>query len=94
MSVWAWQSVGCFDLGSGVVSGAAGDRAVLQRRLCRDGRAGGSANEADPAVVERSVQAIFGLYVTPALVRPVIEVMARYSSLKASFPATEMIGKL
>ncbi|HEV8022613.1 MAG TPA: ABC transporter substrate-binding protein [Candidatus Lustribacter sp.] len=48
----------------------------------------------DPAVVAKSVRSIFGETIEPALLQPVIDVGARYSLLKRSFPASEIIAQL
>ena len=46
----------------------------------------------DPAVIARSVRALFGERVEPGLLQPLIDAGARYGLLKRSFPAREIIG--
>lgn len=46
----------------------------------------------DPAVIRSSTRVSFAPYVTPPLIQPVIDLLAKYKVIDKSFPATEIIS--
>jgi NitT/TauT family transport system substrate-binding protein len=47
-----------------------------------------------PTQINSAPRAIYGTELTPALVQPTIDLLAKYGTIHAAFPASEMIAKL
>lgn len=47
-----------------------------------------------PAQINAAPRAVYGTELTPSLVQPTIDLLAKYRIIHAAFPASEMIAKL
>lgn len=47
-----------------------------------------------PAQIDAAPRAVYGTELTPSLVQPTIDLLAKYGIIRSAFPASEMIAKL